>query len=604
MRLKAFLAAFLLSTAAHAQFTPGQVLTAAQLNSTLAGKASTGTAGTSQLQYLQGATGSAALSLTTKLQQIVNAADFGAVCSGSGDDTAGIQAAALVATRVELPAGNCIVSSSITSSTAVTFSGRGMSATTITPTGSFDVFAFSGNVNGGGVRDLTIKAAAMTGGNVISNNGQGRFTLHNLQIVNGYNGIYLQDFNVVTIDNVWINAQTGAYSVKAYGSAVGSANVLDMNNVEIGFSTNTASSPIGVWIDGGVATVDMRHVAVVKGYRGIQITNTGNISPGPGFVTAYSFQSDFPYAEGIYADGGTTATGTLQFMNPYVHQSQSAAGVQFTSTASNVSVYGGQIDGNFMQGILTNGRFVKLGDVNVSNNSQAGSATYPGIEIGASSIGTTIHGGLSGVWTGHAANLQSYGAQTDAGSTFYTVQGVNLNGNVTAPYLDNAADSNSQIAFNMGSTAVNKVSGVIQAASGNLTIRTTSASNFVNLGSSSGGTGFSAQAPTSSVNFVRSFGSVTGTAPVLQAVGTDTNIGLNLATTGTGAVFTAAIFNPQAGVLLPTTTVSSLPTCGTSQKGLMYAVSDATTPTYNNTLTGGGAVSVPVYCNGTAWTSH
>jgi hypothetical protein len=33
MRLKAFLAAFLLSTAAHAQFTPGQVLTAAQLNS-------------------------------------------------------------------------------------------------------------------------------------------------------------------------------------------------------------------------------------------------------------------------------------------------------------------------------------------------------------------------------------------------------------------------------------------------------------------------------------------------------------------------------------------------------------------------------------------
>jgi hypothetical protein len=90
----------------------------------------------------------------------------------------------------------------------------------------------------------------------------------------------------------------------------------------------------------------------------------------------------------------------------------------------------------------------------------------------------------------------------------------------------------------------------------------------------------------------------------LQAVGTDTNIGLNLATTGTGAVFTAAIFNPQAGVLLPTTTVSSLPTCGTSQKGLMYAVSDATTPTYNNTLTGGGAVSVPVYCNGTAWTSH
>jgi len=33
-------------------------------------------------------------------------------------------------------------------------------------------------------------------------------------------------------------------------------------------------------------------------------------------------------------------------------------------------------------------------------------------------------------------------------------------------------------------------------------------------------------------------------------------------------------------------------------------VSDATTPTYNGALTGGGAVYVPVFCNGSAWVSH
>lgn len=60
----------------------------------------------------------------------------------------------------------------------------------------------------------------------------------------------------------------------------------------------------------------------------------------------------------------------------------------------------------------------------------------------------------------------------------------------------------------------------------------------------------------------------------------------------------------SAGVQLPVTTVAALPSCGAGQKGLVYAVSDATAPTYNGVLTGGGAVSVPVYCNGSAWTSH
>lgn len=55
---------------------------------------------------------------------------------------------------------------------------------------------------------------------------------------------------------------------------------------------------------------------------------------------------------------------------------------------------------------------------------------------------------------------------------------------------------------------------------------------------------------------------------------------------------------------LPVTTVSSLPTCGSGQKGLMYAVSDATSPTYNGSLTGGGSSFVSALCNGSSWTAH
>lgn len=51
-------------------------------------------------------------------------------------------------------------------------------------------------------------------------------------------------------------------------------------------------------------------------------------------------------------------------------------------------------------------------------------------------------------------------------------------------------------------------------------------------------------------------------------------------------------------------TVATLPTCAAALEGAIYPISDATTPTYNGALTGGGAIHIPAYCNGTAWTAH
>lgn len=55
---------------------------------------------------------------------------------------------------------------------------------------------------------------------------------------------------------------------------------------------------------------------------------------------------------------------------------------------------------------------------------------------------------------------------------------------------------------------------------------------------------------------------------------------------------------------LPQTTVASLPACGSSLQGALYGVTDATASTYNGTVTGGGNIAIPVYCNGTSWTAH
>lgn len=55
---------------------------------------------------------------------------------------------------------------------------------------------------------------------------------------------------------------------------------------------------------------------------------------------------------------------------------------------------------------------------------------------------------------------------------------------------------------------------------------------------------------------------------------------------------------------LPRVTVESLPACGSTLVGALYGVTDATAPTYNGALTGGGSVATLAYCNGASWVAH
>jgi hypothetical protein len=61
---------------------------------------------------------------------------------------------------------------------------------------------------------------------------------------------------------------------------------------------------------------------------------------------------------------------------------------------------------------------------------------------------------------------------------------------------------------------------------------------------------------------------------------------------------------PYMGAIqLPASTVAQLPVCDAQHIGVLRTVTDATTPTFNATAVGGGAVRVPVHCNGTNWTT-
>lgn len=48
-------------------------------------------------------------------------------------------------------------------------------------------------------------------------------------------------------------------------------------------------------------------------------------------------------------------------------------------------------------------------------------------------------------------------------------------------------------------------------------------------------------------------------------------------------------------------TLASLPTCDSTLKGARALITDALAPAFLVTAVGGGAITVPVFCNGTAW---
>ncbi len=94
-------------------------------------------------------------------------------------------------------------------------------------------------------------------------------------------------------------------------------------------------------------------------------------------------------------------------------------------------------------------------------------------------------------------------------------------------------------------------------------------------------------------------GTGTGAATKLHLASPVTNGTATLQQTATDG---AAVYKGM--LLLTQYTVAGAPTCDSTTKGGLIWITDATTPTYNGTLTGGGAVGVSAGCDGTAWHSN
>ena len=491
--------------------------------------------GDAQVGFKQPFSNASASTVHEKLSRHVDVKDFGAKGDGTTDDTLPFSYAIAALSSggiLHVPPGRYKVTSALTIGKSIRIVGSAPNSSVIVPAGNFDLFTFNGGTMGAGIKDLSVSAAGMTGGNCVAVNTADRTSFENLIITDPFNGFDIRKANVCSIHQVWMNAVRGNYGIQWFGDASNRSDVLDLDNVVMSCSSNTVGA-VGVLVDGNVNTLDMRHVACTTMGRGLWVKNSSG-GPNPAFVTAYDFQCDFTYSEAVRLEGSARSVFLTDL---YAHGSATTDGVFIDPTVQNVHIQGAQIDSCHSRGIFAGGRYIRIASCQISNNSAEGSNVWPGVEIGGSSIGVNIVGSLLGQWVGYAANNQSYGVLVNAGAQAYMVTGCNLRLNVSGDYLDNASDGASVIFGNNTASSTHALIGSpVRAISGDLLLYG-SGGNSVKLGNATNGTAFAAQASAAnSVNYPKAFGVAAGSAPSLEAVGSDTNIDLRVAAKGNGVL--------------------------------------------------------------------
>lgn len=328
-----------------AQFAPGQVLTAAQLNSafanvlpiaggTLTGPltvptltvtsapiaissggtgATTATGATGQLQYLQGASGSVARSLTNKFQDTLNLKDFGGpnTCNGTNNDDAAMTAAfaAIVpGVTLTLPAGTCTFTTAKTlpliSNGGIRGAGSGQTTLLYTGTNTTNDLISLGNgtasIVGWNLSGFTIQSATtMTAGSALHlrrlQAGNSLYDVNagalNQASIKLYDGVWLDNVNVLKYQSFNIQVQNQGLKMNGAASSDEGSDIF-LDDGVITFSN------IGYHVGGGQGGVYFGKVLAYGNGTNYQIDN-GLVSR----LNREIFFSDMSVSDGSYGYG-------------------------------------------------------------------------------------------------------------------------------------------------------------------------------------------------------------------------------------------------------------------------------------------------------------
>lgn len=302
-------------------------------------------AATQNLQFLSSGIGAIAYSVATKLGNVIDVADFGALCSGTSNDTAALQNALAYAQTVtpavvRLPKGGlCGVTGTLTLTQAVSLTGQGQwnSGLIALTTNLAPMLKVTGNaVTISNLYVNALNAGANASGWVIQTaSATSQLTLRDISIHGPCGAIDISG-NYHTFDNVFIDSAQGTNcQTLRIGNLTTNAGSTDISLNKVTVSANPSSQPDACLLlqDAGglfLSNIDM------------QICNTGTkILPGPNQWVAWttgsnSYLGDTNGTNGVVFDTGaaTSIIEGFSCTNCWASSAVSGDGIQINNTGA------------------------------------------------------------------------------------------------------------------------------------------------------------------------------------------------------------------------------------------------------------------------------
>jgi hypothetical protein len=560
------------------------------------------------LQFQSAGTGSVSRTISSKLSDIINAADFGTVCTVGHDNTAEINAALAYAgivtpAEVMLPPGidGCEVSGTLTVPQGVTLEGNGGRGTVSgTSTGGglvSTVSSLSPMINlvgsSSGVEDLSINES-----NITQTAGT------TIQMAQGVIGQFVQD---VYINGAYVGVDVEGNSPRIDGMYLGDTQY-------IGFRIGSESTGGNV-IDPRITNSTVANVTTAL--AGQEILDSGGL---------YESNNDLlggSYGTYVYPGANQTVQWST-FSHTVLGDTNQVAALYIDTAASSATIEGSIFDAAWTANSQTGN--------NIDINNSSGSSVETGFQFiglrdfGSHNNGLVMNGGNElFLYGARFCNDGLNGATAsdvvinDSALTVIGVQGSQIGTECDGSTISTANIGLELTAISASATGIiggNNFSGLTTPISGSVPSNVWISQNagYNNLSLSGG-----------SFNGDVSINEPANGTSTLQIYGANDTNGANFKLEGNGATtpnktirvndgalqvlnsaYGASILNlTDAGALTVQSTIKTggftVSTLPTGIAGARAYVTDATACTLNGTLTGGGSTFCPVIYNGSAW---
>lgn len=292
---------------------------------------------------------------------LANVMDYGAVGDGVTDDTAAIQAALDTGNSLFFPADSTYLVSGPLSPTA---DGQviDLNGSLIDLNGADAGFRITGGLLNITICNGSFEGQNMTNAYVIDIRQADRCTINNIRVYNPWNFLYVEEANLVSAENCWVNNIRGAYGIHWYGETAKRSDILRL----IGINLSSQGNAVGIMWDGNCNTLQVQAVTIVQPSIGVHVRNT---SGGwlPLFGMFDDLEVDFPDSHAVKLDAGEDFYFTPLL---YLHGSVAGSGIFVGPAISQdrVVVTGGKITSHARYGIENAGIRVKVSNPIIFNN--------------------------------------------------------------------------------------------------------------------------------------------------------------------------------------------------------------------------------------------